>query len=147
MYNSIIAYAIKRTFGIPNKKKAGKKNPPNECTKKNLFSVNLTYQLQEVGYLSIMVGNFYPATGQQEKTFIYNHIKTIDMKKFRCYYTVKTTYYVEVLAQDAFEAKEKYDNGETLGEPEIFPVPQEPFAQVAIEEVKQPPARKIPCPP
>lgn len=82
-----------------------------------------------------------------EKTFIYNHIKTIDMKKFRCYYTVKTTYYVEVLAQDAFEAKEKYDNGETLGEPEIFPVPQEPFAQVAIEEVKQPPARKIPCPP
>ena len=25
MYNFIIAYAIKRTFGIPNKKKAGKK--------------------------------------------------------------------------------------------------------------------------
>lgn len=147
MYNSIIAYAIKRTFGIPNKKKAGKKIHQMNAQKKNLFSVNLTYQLQEVGYLSIMVGNFYPATGQQEKTFIYNHIKTIDMKKFRCYYTVKTTYYVEVLAQDVFEAKEKYDNGETLGEPEIFPVPQEPFAQVAIEEVKQPPARKIPCPP
>lgn len=58
------------------------------------------------------------------------------MKRFRCYYTIKTTYYVDVLAEDAFEAKEKYDNWEVEEEPHILPTSPDPFHVVAMEEVK-----------
>lgn len=55
------------------------------------------------------------------------------MKKYRCLYTVKTTYYVDVMADSEEEAREKYDNWDILAEPETMPEEIEQFEDVQIQ--------------
>ena len=58
------------------------------------------------------------------------------MKKYRCLYTVKTTYYVDVMADSEEEAREKYDNWDILAEPEVIPEELEQFENVQIQVIE-----------
>jgi len=55
--------------------------------------------------------------------------------KYRCYYEVKTTFFVEVEANSKEEAKLKYDNWEVESEPEELPALQIQDEEVEIELV------------
>ena len=58
------------------------------------------------------------------------------MKKYRCLYTVKTTFYVDVMADSEKEAKEKYDEWDILAEPEILPEEIEQCEDIQIQVVE-----------
>lgn len=58
------------------------------------------------------------------------------MKKYRCLYTVKTTYYVDVMADSEEEARKKYENWDILTEPNVLPEEIEQFEDIQIQVVE-----------
>ena len=58
------------------------------------------------------------------------------MKKYRCLYTVKTTYYVDVMADSEEEARKKYEKWDILAEPEVIPEELEQFENFQIQVVE-----------
>ena len=55
--------------------------------------------------------------------------------RYRCYYKVKTTYFVEIEASSIEEAKLKYDNWQVESEPEELPALEIPNEEVKFELV------------
>ena len=56
--------------------------------------------------------------------------------RYRCYYEVKTTYFVEIEADSIEEAKLKYDNWQVESEPEELPELEIPDETVKFELVR-----------